>query len=106
MEEKPEKLNSPPVARGHHQRRESAKMERTLKMQSERQRFEIEVDGHSYRAERERTRYNGWKWQWAVHGGSVMRSRYCDESGRTYKRVVAAAERELQAMGALDNART
>lgn len=81
-------------------------MERTLKMQSERQRFEIEVDGRLYRAERSRARYNNWKWEWTVHGGSAMRSRYCDENGRTYKRVVAAAERELQAMGALENAQS
>ena len=66
-----------------------------MKMQDETQRYEIEVDGFHYRVARRRSLYGGWKWEWTVHGGTVMRSRFCDPDGRTYKKVVAAAERFL-----------
>jgi hypothetical protein len=76
-----------------------------MKMQRETQRFTIEVAGREYRVVRDRSRYDGWKWQWQVHGGSVMRSRWCDPSQPTFKRVVAAAEKFIAEQGE-DNART
>jgi hypothetical protein len=66
-----------------------------MKMQEEIQRYVIEVDGREYRAARRRSVYGKWKWEWTVHGGTVMHSRYCDPEGRTYKKVVAAAEQWL-----------
>jgi hypothetical protein len=67
-----------------------------VKMTDETQNFEIEVDGHRYRIQRRRSAYGKWKWEWTVHGGTVMRSRWCDPDGRTYKKVVAAAEQILE----------
>jgi hypothetical protein len=64
-----------------------------MKMQRETQRYEIEVNGRDYRVVRDRSRYNNWKWEWTVHGGTMMHSRYCDPDKPTYKRVVAAAEK-------------
>ena len=63
-----------------------------MKFEFESQRFTIEVDGRDYRLHRSRTNYNNWKWDWTVHGGTMMHSRWCDPDGRTFKKVVAAAE--------------
>jgi hypothetical protein len=66
-----------------------------MMMLMERQTYEITVGKYLYRLKRERSRYADWKWSWTVHGGSLLRSRWCDPEKPTYKRVVAAAEKWL-----------
>jgi hypothetical protein len=64
------------------------------------ERYDIVVGDNQYRVKRtRRAAYPSWEWsEWdyTVHGGSFLRSRWCDPDKPTFKRVVKALERELQ----------
>jgi hypothetical protein len=56
----------------------------------------VHIDGLEYRVVHCVFPNNDFGERWTVHGGGPMRDHYCDENGRTFKRVVATLKQLLE----------